>query len=389
MKKIAFLIRSLDLGGAEKQLVTLAKALDIKGFDVTVLCFYANGPLETEFSGTKVKLLSLEKQGRWDIISFFRRLHQNIRYIQPNVLHSYLPDSNVIVIFLKPFFSTTKVVWGIRHSNWGIPQSSTKRDKQIAKWDGGWNFSLYLERKLSHFADLIIANSYTGQKYHLSKHFPAEKMIVIPNGIDIEHFHPDPELGVSIRQEWGVSVNTILIGLIGRLAPMKDHPTFLKAAALLWQERQDVRFVCVGKEQQQDYAIELYELANQLGLTEQVIWAGARLEMPAVYNALNILVSTSAYGEGFSNVIGEAMACGKPCVVTDVGDSASIVGNQGIVVPPSDPQALKTAVMQLIAKLTTGNYAQTEIRQRIVENFSVPQLLVKTEDAILSLSYER
>ncbi len=378
MKKITFLIRTLERsggGGAEKQLATLAKAISQKGFEVTILCFYRDAHSEVEFSGTPIKILFLEKQDRWDMVDFFGRLLKQLKSIQPDVLHSYLPDSNIVTIFLKPLFPTTKMVWGIRHSNWGT-------GKNISRWV---NLILYLERKLARFADLIIANSYAGQKYHLSKGFPAKKTIVIPNGIDVDYFKHDPQAGTTVRQEWGVSTNKILIGLIGRLHPMKDHSTFLKAAALLFQERQDVSFVCIGGGLQQDYAIQLYELTNQLGIAEQVIWARARLDMPEVYNALDIVVSASAYGEGFSNAIGEAMACGKACVVTDVGDSASIVGNQGIIVPPGDPQALKTAVMQLIAKLTTGNYAQSEIRQRIVENFSVSQLLLKTELNLLSL----
>jgi glycosyltransferase involved in cell wall biosynthesis len=384
MKKIVFLIRSLERsggGGAEKQLVTLAKALGLKGYQVSVLCFYPDADSETEFSGTSVKLIYLEKQNRWDMVSFFGRLIQQLKSIQPDVLHSYLPDSNILTIFLKPLFPTTKIVWGIRHSNWGDSQLNLKRGKKMSQW---LKSILYLEQKLARFADLIIANSHAGQKYHISKGFPAETTIVIPNGIDVDRFQPNSEAGAIIRQEWEVSANTILIGLVGRLHPMKDHPTFLKAAALLCQERQDVHFVCVGGGSQ-DYAIQLYELTNQLGIAVKVIWAGGRGDMPKVQNALDILVSASAYGEGFSNVIGEAMACGKPCVVTDVGDSASIVGNQGIVVPPSDPQALKTAVMQLIGELTTGNYAQSEIRQRIVKNFSVPQLLIKTENIFLSL----
>ncbi len=378
MKRIVFLIRSLARsggGGAEKQLSTLAKALSLKGYEVSVLCFYPDADSETEFSGTSIKLRSLGKQDRWDMVGFFGRLLKQLKSLQPDVLHSYLPDSNIVTIFLKPLFPTTKMVWGIRHSNWGT-------GKNLSWWI---NLILYVERKLALFADLIIANSYAGQKYHLSTGFPAETTIVIPNGIDVDYFKHDPEAGKTVRQKWGISANTILIGLIGRIDPMKDHSTFLKAAALLIQERQDIRFVCVGGEQQQDYARELYELTNQLGIAEQVIWAGARLDMLEVYNALDIAVSASAYGEGFSNAIGEAMACGKPCVVTDVGDSALIVGDQGIVVPPGDPLALKTSMLQLIMKLTTGNYAQTKIRQRIVDNFSVPQLLLKTELTLLSL----
>jgi glycosyltransferase involved in cell wall biosynthesis len=382
MKKVAFLIRELSYGGAEKQLVTLAKALSLKGFDVTVLCFYPNGAFEKEFSRTTVKLLSLEKKGRWDMIGFFWRLFYQLRSIRPDILHTYLPDSNVIAIFVKPFFPNTKIVWGIRHSNWGIPQSSQKKDKQFVNWDGAQNTLLQLEKKLARFADLIIVNSYAGQKCHLSKGFPTENMVVIPNGIDVDRFQPDPKAGLAVRQEWDVLPNTILIGLVGRLAPMKDHPTFLQAAALLCQERQDLHFVCIGKEQQPDYTQQLYELTNQLGIADRLIWAGARSDMPDVYNALDIVVSTSAYGEGFSNAIGEAMACGKPCIVTDVGDSAWIVDNQGIVIPPGDPQALKTAMLQSIDAI---NKNEPKVRQRIVENFSVPQLLLKTELNLLSL----
>jgi glycosyltransferase involved in cell wall biosynthesis len=385
MKKVTFLIRELSYGGAEKQLVTLAKALNIKGFDVTVLCFYPNGAFEKDFNATTVKLMSLDKKGRWDMIGFFWRLFYQLRSIQPDVLHTYLPDSNVIAIFLKPFFPTTKMVWGIRHSNWGISQSSQKKDKQYVKWDGAQNSLLYLERKLAWFADLIIVNSYAGQKFHLSKGFPADNMIVIPNGIDVDHFQPDLKAGLAVRQEWNISPDTILIGVVGRLAPMKDYPTFLQAAALLCQERQDLCFVCIGREQEPDYTKQLDDLTSQLGIADRVIWAGARLDMPEVYNALDIIVSTSAYGEGFSNAIGEAMACGKPCVVTNVGDSAWIVSDRGIVVPPGEPKALKNSVLQLIMEMGNCNYTHTKIRQRIVENFSVPQLLHKTELNLLSL----
>jgi glycosyltransferase involved in cell wall biosynthesis len=204
-------------------------------------------------------------------------------------------------------------------------------------------------------------------------------MVVISNGIDTERFQPDSEAGAKVRAEWGVSENTILIGLVGRLDPMKDHPTFLKAAALLSEERQDVRFVCVGVGEE-TYAKELYQLTNKLGILEQVIWAGGRSDMPKVYNALNIASSSSSYGEGFANVIGEAMACGVPCVVTDVGDSAWIVGDTGIVVPPKNPEALAAGWNSLLNLAVTDQVALAEkARKTIVENFSLRNLVQKTE----------
>ena len=134
-----------------------------------------------------------------------------------------------------------------------------------------------------------------------------------------------------MRLEWGIAECEKLIGQVGRLDPMKDHSTFLKAAALLAHERKDVRFVCVG-EGPTGYRDELYSLAKTLGLASRLIWAGSRRDMPAVYNAFDVAVSSSRWGEGLPNVIAEAMACGVPCVVTDVGDSAFVVDKLGVVV---------------------------------------------------------
>jgi glycosyltransferase involved in cell wall biosynthesis len=160
---------------------------------------------------------------------------------------------------------------------------------------------------------------------------------------------------------------------------MKDHPTFFKAAALLVQEHRNVRFMCIG-DGSVDYKLELQSLSKELRLKDRLIWAGTRNDMPAVYNAFDIATSSSSYGEGFPNVIGEAMACGVPCVVTDVGDSALITDDIGIVVPPNNPEALKSGWKQLLEK------DRSEIalrgRVRIVENFSVKQLIRQTEKVI-------
>jgi glycosyltransferase involved in cell wall biosynthesis len=161
---------------------------------------------------------------------------------------------------------------------------------------------------------------------------------------------------------------------------MKDHPTFLRAAALFTLNHEAIRFVCVG-DGPADYRQELYALCRELCLANRVIWAGARRDMPAVYNALDIACSSS-YGEGFPNVIGESMACGVPCVVTDVGDSASLVGDLGIVVSPKDGAALKVAFEQLLFKISHENHWKTDCRQRILETYSLPKMVASTEEAL-------
>jgi glycosyltransferase involved in cell wall biosynthesis len=235
---------------------------------------------------------------------------------------------------------------------------------------------------LSIFPDAIIVNSHVGREYHLALGYPAEKTVTIPNGIDTERFRPNLMAGKGIRSEWGITEQEKLIGLVGRLDPMKDHPIFLKAAALLVNKRNDTRFVCVGGGHD-EYRAKMQTLAKSLGLEGRLRWVGTREDMPAVYNALDIAVSCS-YGEGLSNVIGEAMACGVPCVVTNVGDSAWVVGDTGRVVPPKDPLALKDAMDRL---LDHNTHAPAQIRLRILERLSAETLIVNTERMLLTLVY--
>ena len=370
MTRVTFLIRDLNYGGAERQLVTLVKALNQNLFEIAVLTFYSGAPLEQELKDSGIRLISLEKQGRWDVFGFFWRLVKHLKENPPDILHGYLGVANLLTICLKPFLPSTRMIWGVRASN-----------IDLSRYDWLENLTFKLECFCSGFAEEIVVNSQAGYSYHLARGFPASKMLVIPNGIDTERFGPDWEAGVKVRGEWGISSEAILIGLVGRLDPMKDHPTFLQAAALLSRENQDIYFVCVGTGQA-IYAQKLYQLADDLGISAKVIWAGVRADMPAVQNALDIACSASAFGEGFANVIGEAMACGVPCVVTDVGDSAWIVGDTGIVVPPQDIESLAAAWKLCLTR--DRKEMGRKARSRIVENFSVQQLADRTEKALLS-----
>ena len=334
MIKVAFLVRSLEYGGAERQVVTLANALDKTCFDVTILCLYSGGELESQLDDS-VQLICLKKRDRWDILAFLLRLYRVLKNLQPRVLHGYLSTQNLLTIFLKPFFPSTRMFWGIR---------ATKVD--FSRYSRLAALLFRLECFFSRFADLVIVNSDAGYKYHLMQGFPGNKMVVINNGVDTNLFKIDLEARIKNRLEWQVLPQTILIGLVGRLDPMKDHPTFLQAVALLSKNGQDIGFVCIGSGEE-NYTQELQQLATKLAINHKVKWVGKRTDMGEVYNAFDLIVSSSCDGEGFSNAIGEAMACGIPCVVTDVGDSALIVGDVGLVVSPKNSQALAAALQQL------------------------------------------
>jgi glycosyltransferase involved in cell wall biosynthesis len=370
MTRLAFLIRSLDYGGAERHLLTLIRALDQERFSLTVLYFYGGGRLEEELRATGARMISLEKRGRWDLFGFSWRLLRQLRALRPAVLHSFLVEPNLLTVFLKPLLGATRVVWGVRASR-----------VHFENYDRFSRLTFRLQCLCSRFADLIIFNSESGRAYHLSEGFPAAKSLVIPNGIDTEAFKPEPEAASRVRAALGVSREVLLVGCVGRLDPMKDHPTLLRAGARVCRAREDVRFVCVG-DGPTAYLSELQGLAQELGIAEKVIWTGARSDMASLYSALDLLVLAS-YSEGFPNVIGEAMACGVTCVVTDTGDSALIVGETGRVVAVRDPSALASAIISSLDRKSSETSARA--RRRILENFSVERLAAETERAIRRL----
>ncbi len=276
MTRIVFLIRSLDYGGAERHLLTLARSLDKKCFTVTVLYFYPGGALEDELRATGVRLISLDKRSRWDLLRFSWRLVKQLRAIRPEVLHSFLVEPNLLSVLLKPLLTRTRVVWGVRASR-----------VHFEDYDWFSRLTFRLQCFFSRFADLIIFNSDAGHAFHLSEGFPVNQALVIYNGIDTERFKPEREAGQRLRAEFGVGANIVLIGHAGRLDPMKDHPSFLRAAALVCRERNDVRFLCAGGGPE-NYAGRLQALAAELGISEKVIWAGARSDMAAVYSAFDL-----------------------------------------------------------------------------------------------------
>jgi glycosyltransferase involved in cell wall biosynthesis len=314
--------------------------------------------------------VSLGKRSRWDLAGFLVRLVRAVRRARPDVLHGYLGLANLLALGLRPV-AGARVVWGIRSS-----------DMDLARYDWAETLLFRLQCATARFADLLVVNSHAGRDWYLRHGVPAERVAVVANGIDTAHFRPDADLRRRGRAAWGVGAGETLVGLAARLDPMKDHPTFLGAAALLAARRPGVRFVCAG-DGPAAYRDELRAGAEELGLGERLLWAGPCGDMPAVTNALDLAGSSSAYGEGFSNAVAEAMACAVPCVVTDVGDSAFLVGDPVYVVPPRNPEALAAAWENVLALPPERRAALGwALRERVVSTFSVARLAADTGAAL-------
>lgn len=353
----------MNRGGAERQVVTLAAALRAQGHEPVVALFYAGGPLQAELEAAGVRVVPLEKRGRWDLFGFLRRLVALVRRERPDCLHPYLGIPNMLCVLGKPFWPQTPVVWGLRMSY-----------MDMARYDRFQQITYRIEPLLAHLADRIICNSEAGRTLALAQGYPEARTVVVANGIDVHRFRPDAGRRAASRAAWGIGSDVLLVGIVGRLDPMKDHPTFLRAAALVVQATVGVSFVIVG-DGSEEARVRLRSLSDDLELGQRLLWKPAQSDVEAVYPALDLLVSSSR-GEGFPNVVGEAMACGVPCAVTDVGDSAQIVGETGATAPAEDPAALARAILTQLGR-RSPELAQAA-RARIVELYSVETLVAHT-----------
>jgi glycosyltransferase involved in cell wall biosynthesis len=369
LTRICLLTRTLEhTGGAERQLVNLAFGLKQRDWDVRVICFYGIGLLRSRLEEAGVSVFTTSKRGRWDP-GFLWGLRREIRRVNPAILHSYLEPPNVTAALLGPTLPQTKVVWGVRSS-----------DMERHRYGRTYSFVSSIEARLSSIPNLIIANSRAGRDVAISRGMPAKKIEVVPNGIDVEHFRPNPETAKWFRAELQVDASTRLLGRIARFDPMKDYETFLRGVAIV-NERYKIHVVCVGDAESEQGRMTK-TLAEELGLSGKITWLPPRDDVAPIIQSLDMLVSSSAYGEGFSNVIAEAMACGVLVVATDVGDSAEIVHDPDMVARPRDPQALAIA-MESGLKLPSDKLIglKRRNRRRVVENFSLASMVQRTIDA--------
>jgi len=329
--------------------------------------FYDEGVLQRELALARVPTIALGKRGRWDIVGFLVRLIRVVRQLRPQVVYAFLVEPSILALVLKPWLSTTRIVWGVRAS-----------DVDLRPY--GWfpRVTFRISCWLARFADLVIANSVAGAEYHTFRGYPATRLAVVANGFDLERFRPNPEAGRRMRTAWRIPVDASLIGVVGRIDPIKDHASVVSAAAILRRQRPDCRFVFVG-DSATDLGAQVRAQAEALGLSDGLVWVGLQDDMPAVYNALDVLCSASL-SEGFPNVLGEAMACGVPCVASDVGDSARLLDSCGVVVPPRDPVRLAEAICQVLVR--TGPDLKRACRERIEQEFSVDRMVTETEQLL-------
>ncbi len=369
--KVVHVITGMLEGGAQVMLLKLISSLDRQRYESTIVTLLPGGfHVEAVRSlGIPLHCLGMRRgipdpRGVWTLARLLRR-------VRPDVVQTWLYHADIVGGLAAKLAGGTPVVWNIRTSTLEPGQS---------KWTTILTRKLCarLSRKLPA---RIVCCSKVAAAHHIGLGYDRGKFLFIPNGFDLNAFRPEAAMRRAVRQELNIPDTAILIGLVGRFDPQKDHHTFLKAAALLALSIPEVHFLLCGLNVDWENPM-LTSWVENAGIRRHCHLLGRRSDMPAIQASLDIATSSSSYGEAFPNAIGEAMAAGVPCVVTDVGDSAWIVGETGRIVPPRDPETLARAWEDLLrlppeTRVALGGAA----RDHVARHFSL-QAIAARYDAL-------
>lgn len=367
--KVLFIITGLGTGGAEVMLHNLLSNIDRDRFAPTVISLMDKGTY-----GKKIEQLDIPVHcvgmllGKPTITSALR-LVELVKQTKPDLIQGWMYHANLAAQFSNLFTATKiPVLWSIHHSLHSI--TSEKLLTQAIIRFGSWS---------SKYVSKVAFVSQKSQAQHLKMGYSKANSCVIPNGFDTVKFQPSDEIRRKFRQELNIAETTFLIASLARYHPMKDHANFLEAASLLLKKHPETKFVMIGSEV--DYENQtLTNLIGKLGINESVYLLGQRQDIPQIVPALDLVTSSSAYGEAFPMVVGEAMSSGVVCVVTDIGDSKWIVGDTGKVVPAKNPLALAKAWEEIITMDASArlNFSESA-RNRIVKKFSLERIVRQYE----------
>jgi glycosyltransferase involved in cell wall biosynthesis len=362
--RVLHVITGVIMGGAEMMLYKLLARGDRARFEPTVLSLLGLGPVGARMSAMGVPLLTLGMHQERPLSLAMLRLIPMARQVHPSLIQGWMYHGNLAASTCALLSGRPPVIWNVRHSIHDMAHE-TRLTRGFIR----------LGAALSSSTRAVIYNSRLSARQHEQLGYDPGKTVVIPNGFDCELFRPRPEMAERLRNEARIKPGRVVVGMVARNHPQKDPGNLFRATALLVKRAIDVHLVIVGPGFDTGNA-EVMSAIDQAGIADRVSLLGQRHDIPDIVAGFDLATLPSAWGEGFPNVLGEAMACGVPCVTTDIGDSAWIVGDVGMVVPPRDPDALADALGRLVALGRDGRrQLGAAARARVIEHFEVDDIV--------------
>jgi len=355
------IITDLDTGGAERMLCNLLSGMDRRAWDPVVLSLMPGGAQAEVLKGLGIPVYTAGMQaGRRPSFGVLVRMIRLLWRIQPSLIQGWMYHGNLSAQFLRCFlFRRIPIFWSIHHSLTDLKNEKPLTQKLIR-----------LGARISRWPDQIIYVSELSRAQHSAAGYADNKTCILSNGVDPELFNPSPATRMTLRAEWGLGPDVVLIGLLARWHPIKDHENFLRAAAILSVTHPEVMFVLAGAQVDEDHP-SLQAWVRELGIGAKVRLLGERADPQRILAALD-LCTLSSVSEAFPMTLLEAMSCGVPCVSTDIGDASRIIGDTGLVVPVRDPAALSAAWETLLEKGPEGRRnLGNKAREKILQSHSL------------------
>lgn len=366
--RLVHIITGLPTGGAEMMLYKLLCQIDRDKFESHVISLTSVGIIGPKIQALGIPVFSIGmRNGLPDPIGFFRLVSQ-LKKLQPDIVQTWLYHADFLGGLAAKLIGVKKVIWNIRHSNLGaeVNKWHTRMTARLCGLFSAW------------LADVIICNSERAAQVHQELGYKKTLFHLIGNGFDLTRFCPDITAKPTLCKQLDMLEETFFIGLIARFDPQKDHQNFIQAASRVLTRFEEARFVLVGAGVDK-HNKQLLKWIGATGHSNHFLLLGERNDIPQINAALDIACSSSV-GESFPNAIGEAMACSTPCVVTNVGDSAKLVADTGLVVPSADSEALANAISELLDKPKAYRQNLGKLaRQRIEKNFSIKSIVREYE----------
>jgi glycosyltransferase involved in cell wall biosynthesis len=328
----------LEIGGAEMMLARLVRATSgphALSHEVVSLMDLGSVGRVLRDAGVQVHALGMHRS-RPDPGKLLQ-LTRLIRDVRPDVVQTWMYHADLMGGLAAKAAGRARIVWGIHH---------TTLDPRTSRWTTRATVAV-CARLSHHVPDRIVCVSRAARDLHVAAGYAAGKLVVIPNGFDLEEFRADADARSAVRAELGVGEGAVLIGLVARVAPQKDHLNFVRAAAILARRAPEARFLLCGEGATPSNE-PLVQAIREQGLLDRFLLLGRRQDVRRILNGLDLATLSSSHGEAFPLAVGEAMASGIPCVVTDVGDSGLLVAETGRVVRPRDPEALARGWEELV-----------------------------------------
>ncbi|MDZ7841079.1 MAG: glycosyltransferase [Gammaproteobacteria bacterium] len=369
---IHHVITGLDIGGAELVLLRLVTSEGL--FKHTVTSLTETGALGDRLAGKGVSVESLAMGNGVGVARGILELRKSIRTRNPALVQTWLYHAD-FAGGLAAWRSGIPVVWNLRQTD--VDPGAHKLNTRIV---------IRLCARLSRFVPrAIVCGSSSARTVHEKLGFDPARMTVIRNGVDTHEFSPDPSARRCLRNVLQIPEEQIVVGRIARFHPQKDFETFIDMARRVADRRPGVTFLLAGRNVTAQN-LELMEWIRNAGLEDRCHLLGERTDTPKVLAGLDILVSSSSFGEGFPNVIAEAMACGIPCVATDVGDSAEIIGDDDRIAVPRDADGLGRMVLKLLSLTAEERVSMgRRDRRRVTAGFALDDMIQRYETLYSSI----